>query len=334
MVLKLLESFDDDLWDERITGTATTGASYGLHGDGIRAGATPGTYFYVPVDPANGTAILGFALKVVNSGEGDRALSRQFGSSSVELWYDSTNQRLHMQVQTGSVSYYHQYTAVGSVPLNKWVYVEIKWYHNTGSAGTMQIGVNGVYQTEGTGIDYFSGFSSLRFGWTLITDVADFYMDDIYVADTTGGVNDDLLGPLVVNSYLPNGNGNSSDLVGSDGNSTDNYLLVDESPPDDGTTYVESGTQGDKDTYAIANVSGTPTIVGVMPTAYAQRTQTGVKFLRHVTRVSSTDYVGSDLGLSEDYTPVEEAWDENPNTSTAWTATTLNAAEFGVEVRD
>jgi hypothetical protein len=296
-------------------------------------GNTTGHYLYVPVDPVVGTAIMGFALKPVSSGSGDRMLV-QLGNNGFDIFYDSTNQRLHSSIQTGSTTHSEQYTAINSVPLNKWSYIEIKWYHNMGSAGTMQMGVNGSYNTEDTGIDWFFDFDAVKFGWTTISDVQDFYIDDVYVADTTGSANNDFLGPIVVQPLLPNGNGFHSDLVGQDSNSTDNYLNVDEDPPDDGTTYNQSGTQGDIDTYAMENVSGTPQVKGVVAAVYGKRTQTGAKYFRPVTRVSSTDYNLSDLALGEDYSLVEDVWDVNPNTSTAWTATTLNGAEFGVEVRD
>jgi len=335
MALLRLESFDDSLFRSRLTSPVAyqTSASYGLHGDGARLGDTPGHYLYVPVDPVTGTAIMGFALKVVASGSGDRMLI-EFGRAGTEIKYDATNARLHSMIQTGSTSYSEQYTALNSVPLNKWAYVEFKWRHSQASAGTFQMGVNGAYTTEDTGIDYFSGFSAMKFGWVTITDVADFYIDDLYVADTTGSANNDFLGPIVVEPLLPNGNGFHSDLVGQDSNSTDNYLNVDEDPPDDGTTYNQSGTQGDIDTYAMEDVSGSPQVKGVVASVYGKRTQTGAKYFRPVTRVSSTDYTLSDLALSEDYSLVEDAWDVNPNTSTAWTPTTLNGAEFGVEVRD
>ena len=70
-----------------------------------------------------------------------------------------------------------------------------------------------------------------------------------------------------------------------------------------------------------------------MAIMYARRTQTGAKYARAVARVNSTDYVGTTKALGEGYGTVENVFDENPDTSTAWTPTTFNGAEFGPEVR-
>jgi hypothetical protein len=333
MAVKFAESFDDGLYDQRLGASSsfTTSASYGLHGDGARLGDTPNGYLYPPVDGSE-TAILGFAMKIVTAGSGNGILA--YLGPACLIYYDQSNQRLHGEIRVGVSSYVDVYTATGSVVVGKWVFVEVKFYPNTGSAGTFQMGVTGTYTSEETSLDYFLAYDETRIGWTTSEVVADFYIDDLYIADTNGGVNDDFLGPCLANPKLPNGNGNSSDLVGQDADQVDNYLNVDENPPDESTTYNESGTQGHKDTYAFEDTTGAPTIVAVVGTMYAKRTQTGVKHIRAVTRVGSTDYVGSEQALAEDNTPIEEVWDVDPATSSAWLYTAVDAAEFGAEVRD
>ena len=335
MAIQTLESWDDDLYTSRgLTGNyAAPHADYGFHGKGIRLGDIPNTYMYPPLDGSK-KQIMGFAIYIESAGAGTPVLG-YIGSTANELLYDAANQRIKMEIAINSVGgTTDHYTPIGSVKQDRWHYFEMKFTHSTSSAGTMQLGVDGSYTTEVTGIDWYYGYTDSRLGWTTVGWVADFYLDDFYVADVTGGVNDDFLGPIAVTVKLPNGNGNSSDLTGSDGNSTDNYLLVDEAPPDGGTTYVESGTEGDKDTYTFEDVSGTPTVVGVSATVYGQRTQTGVKYVRVVARVNSTDYTGATEALPEGYSAIDTVFDENPDTSTAWTYTTFNGAEFGPEVRD
>lgn len=336
MALQLLESFDDSLYSSRF-GTynfTAPNVSYGLNGKGIQLGDTPNGYIYLPVD---GTKkwIIGFHL-YVHSVSGEQVLMEigEVNQGGITIYYDSSNQRLHAETRVGVSSYLDDYTANGSVQVQNWHYVEFSYLWSTGSAGTFQMGVDGTYITERTGIDMYFSYSLTRIGWTTSTVVNEFWIDDLYTADTTGGVNDSFLGPVAITVKYPDGNGNYSNLTGSDGNSTDNYLLVDEDPPDDGTTYVESGTEGDEDTYTFDDVTGSPTIYGVVASMYSRRTQTGAKYLRAITRLSSTDYTGTAKSLATSYGVLEEVWDQNPNTSTAWTATTFNGAEFGAEVRN
>ena len=60
---------------------------------------------------------------------------------------------------------------------------------------------------------------------------ANYDYDDLYICDGTtvpGEPVNDFLGDVRVDTLYPNGNGNSSQWVGQDANSTDNYLNVDD----------------------------------------------------------------------------------------------------------
>ena len=91
--------------------------------------------------------------------------------------------------------------------------------------------------------------------------------DDVYLMAGTG---DEFLGDCTVATLLPTGNGFVNQFVGSDGNSTDNYLLVDEQPPSS-TDYVGSATTGQQDLYTLTNLTGSGTVLAVAPTIYAVR---------------------------------------------------------------
>lgn len=329
MVLKLLEGFDDNLANQRLGGSwEGPSATYGLHGDGIRVGDIGNDIAYIPVDDGE-TNFVGFACKFA----GNDGQFIAFGSGSgVEL--DLANQRLHGFVQTGvSGQTTHVYTPIGSITGGSWHYIEVKVFHSTSSAGILQLGVDGTYTAESTGIDWYYEGLAFELGGTLSQFVDYASIDDLYIADGTGTVNNTFLGPTEVVTLYPDGNGNSSDLLGSDADYTDNYLLVDENPPDDGTTYVGSGVEGEKDTYTFDDMTGTGSVSGLIVSANAKKTDTGSKFIRPVARLSSTDYTSDTKSLSETYGPAESVFDENPDASAAWTITTVNAAEFGIEVR-
>jgi hypothetical protein len=160
------------------------------------------------------------------------------------------------------------------------------------------------------------------------------YFDDLYVANEQGSVNNDFIGECRVRCLLPNGNGNSSQLVGSDGNSVNNYQLVDEATPDT-TDYVFSSTVGDKDTYTFTDLPDTSgTVAGVQVSALGLKTDVGARTLAVVTRHASSEHDSIDLGLPT-VTPayVYEVQDTNPVAGGAWLRTDVNAAEFGVKVR-
>jgi hypothetical protein len=134
----------------------------------------------------------------------------------------------------------------------------------------------------------------------------------------------------------PNANGTTSGLTGSDGNSTDNYLLVDErattSTP---TTYVDATAANQKDTYK-GDVSGSlPTAVSslVVGTAtFAQSSLTGIDGLNSVVRISGTDYDGDRVALGAGFALDIHTLPVDPSISSAsdqtWLLSTITDAGF------
>lgn len=156
--------------------------------------------------------------------------------------------------------------------------------------------------------------------------------DDFYICNGAGSVNNDFMGDIKIETLYPNGNGNSSQLVGSDADSTNNYQLVDETPPNT-TDYVGSATTDQKDTYAYGNTTIAGNVKGIQVNTYAQKTDAGARSFCPVIRRSSTDYDGTDTPVGTGFAIYEQLYENDPSTSAAWTTTNVDAAEFGVKVR-
>lgn len=158
-------------------------------------------------------------------------------------------------------------------------------------------------------------------------------VDDICIMDDAGSVNNDFIGDVRIERLNPSGNGNSSQFVGSDADSTDNYLLVDETVVDDDTTYVESSTAAEKDTYAFGNSSESPaSIAAVSVKSWARKTDAGSRNFVHTARSSTTEGDSAVLYPSVDYRFMESIFETDPNTAAAWAMAAVNAGEFGFKV--
>lgn len=156
-----------------------------------------------------------------------------------------------------------------------------------------------------------------------------------YLEDTTGGSFDDFLGHIRYGILDPNGNGANSDFNGSDGNQTDNYLLVDDGfSHDSDTTYVQADTVGNKDTYAVGSLPTTPlSIQFVSPVFIAKKTDAGTRGITPVIRSGGTDYLGAtEHFMSTSYDSYKQAVATDPDTATAWDEAGIDAMEIGVEV--
>jgi hypothetical protein len=189
----------------------------------------------------------------------------------------------------------------------------------------------GDTQDGGTGIPNFVGIVGNGFSAQGCS------FDDVYILNEQG--------PAPWNSFLgdtrcfplyPNGNGNYSQLVGSDADSVDNYLLVDEVGTPSNADYVGSVTPGDKDTYLFGNVPvDVGTIRAVETRMYAAKTETGHKAIRVLIRRSGADVSGPDHVLAQDdYSTYRDLYQQDPHAGPGdWTIPNVNNTEFGAEVR-
>ena len=164
-------------------------------------------------------------------------------------------------------------------------------------------------------------------------------IDDLYVFDGTDGggtepTNDDFAGDMKIGAHWPSGNGATSDFLGSDVDSVDNYLLVDEALTDDDTTYVESSTIGHIDLYAFDDLAETPIeIKAIQINSVVRKDDAGAKTVRAVIRPTSTNFVGDSKSPQDGvYSNEIEILNEDPETEAAWTEAGFNATEFGLEI--
>ena len=220
-----------------------------------------------------------------------------------------------------------------------WYYIEVDFQpHDT--TGLFIVRINGVVESalNKSNIDTLNNNNSyvgIVLGGSRC-DAVDVTLnyDDFYLLDTAGSINNDLLGDRAVQTIIPNGNGNSSQMVGSDADSVDNYLHVDEGTagPDDDTSYVQSATSGNKDTYAYSNLSGAASVNGVVIKTVGKKVDAGAADGKAVARSSTTEADSAALGFSTNYTIKNFVRETDPNTSAAWAPSAVDAAEFGVKV--
>lgn len=223
-------------------------------------------------------------------------------------------------------------TANNALSLSQWQYVEAKIYHHD-TAGTVEIRVNGDTVLNLTSQDTKNGTTTPN---TIFLSGNSYnngnvYYDDFYVCNGSGSTNNDFLGDVRVESILPSGVGSSTDWAPSAGN---NYECVDESTPNDNTDYVSENTTGDHDTYAFSSIGLTSgSIYGVQQLVYANKADAGSRYIKTVCRSGTTDYPNSNTySVSDTYTYYEDVLEQDPDTSSAWTISGVNAAEFGMEL--
>jgi hypothetical protein len=298
----------------------------------LSLGYTGACAFAHPSEFNNAEAFVGFAFRTNNL---TNKIICAFNSK-----YAQTQCALGLSSQ--KLAFYRgSYTLLGegstTLSVNTWYYVECKArVSNSISFGDVIIRLNEVTELELSAGQDTQGETdgTLRTVYLYNSTNNTNYYDDFYLCDNQGSVNNTLLGECVVECLRPNADGNSSQFDGSDGNQINNYLLVDDTYPDDTAEYVEAQNVNEKDLYAMQNLSiGAASVKGLSIVTAMQRTTPGKRYMKHVVRTNSTDYEGDEKIMSEgDWSYGDHLWETNPNTGLLWTEGDIGSVESGFKV--
>lgn len=242
---------------------------------------------------------------------------------------DNTTGRL--QIRRGDTNGTLLVTGTQSLAAGMWNYVEVS-VTISDTVGEVHVRLNGnpTDEVSFVGDTKNGGTASMIDKITINPNGG--RLADVYILNDTGSVNNNFLGDVVVRTLSPSGNGNSSQLVGSDGNSTDNYLLVDEHPYS-ASDYAGSATVGQKDTYAMADLpAGVTTVYGVQISSIMRKSDASLAQSRLLLRSGGTDYAGITRTLTTSSIGYYELYPQDPATSAAWTPAGVNSIESGMEV--
>lgn len=165
------------------------------------------------------------------------------------------------------------------------------------------------------------------------------FLDDLYICNgvdatgTQGRPFNDYLGDVRIYPRFPTGN-DQTQLDGSDGNSVDNYLLVDEANTPNTADYVGSDVDGEFDTYAFDDLPADTSIVyAVKFHMNAYKSDSGTKSGRRIIRRAGTNHGGPDLSLATSPANSIESVTQDPEAAGIWTPANFNSSTFGYEVR-
>jgi hypothetical protein len=353
MALVFIDSFDHydtllDKWDYAdgsgnlpLTDVDPVIGSYGRNStDGVlfdlnsSSFPTPANTFIGKNVPSVASGIVGFAAYYDPSSSA--------GTSSLVIFSDGSDDQVCLKVTAaGKFQFYRNQTQIGSdstlsLPANQWSYVEVKVLIHD-STGTAEVRVNGTAYLALTGQDTKNSanatFNKIRVGCICHHyDNQPFILqiDDFYYCDTTGSTNNNFLGDIRVQALTPTGAGAYTEWTPSAGS---NYQCVDENPPNGDTDYVSSATVGQRDTYALSNLTATTgSVKGVQVVSRVRKDDGGTRTIHNVVYASATLGESSDQSVSTSYTTVTTIHENNPSTSTAWTISGVNGMEAGVKV--
>ncbi len=218
-----------------------------------------------------------------------------------------------------------------------WHYFECKMTVRTGTNGAVEVRHNETsvltLSSQNTADQGTDGCDAHEFGRN--TAASTMLMDDIYILDNTGAVNNDFLGDVVCVGLLPTADGNQNDFTRSTGAvNADN--VDDISTTADEAAWNSSDTNAHQDFYVYEDLpaTGLGSIFGVRIVTDAAMEAVGNRTLKPKFRAASTAE-GDGANFVVDGTSVVShvvILDEDPVALGAWTRTEIDAGEFGIEV--
>lgn len=232
-------------------------------------------------------------------------------------------------------------TGTTTISTGTWYLVEVYFKLNNPN-GVCTLKVNGYQEGSTYNGNTVTGYAlddpSIEINAIGISGIASntWLYDDIAVnLSDSSGYNDSWCGDGKIVALTPNGNGDSSQFVGSDGNSTDNYLLVDETPPNT-TDYVDATISGYKDLYALSNWVdvGTIAIRDVWVEAYASCLKANGVDTSLGIKTDSLEFY-QDFNTPNSFTSlITSGWPVNPATALEWSTTDMDNLQVGIKVTE
>jgi hypothetical protein len=225
-----------------------------------------------------------------------------------------------------------------------WMYLEFKWLIHA-TAGTFEIRVNGipVLTYAGATIEndpfattlgvwnaiHLLGLQSVPGPPYLTVRICDLYLADL--ASTLADDVHDFLGDGVIATIKPNGVGSSTGWLASSGANWD--AVNDGAAPDDDATYVSVATPGVTDLYQFEDIPAGAIVKGAHLCAMLRKETAGAATVAPVIQPSGSGALtGPAQGVANTVYDryVTQAYDLNPTTGVKFTASEINAGQFGL----
>lgn len=221
-------------------------------------------------------------------------------------------------------------TSTNSLSAGIYQYIEFKATIN--NSGSYEVRVNGDVWVSGTGDTqntvnaYATVVKFAQSGGTTGR------LDDVYICDNLGTMNNNFLGDVKIECILPDAVGSNTQWVPYP--SGNNYSLVDEVPPNSDTDYVVTSGIGYMDTYGYSSlVTTSGSIFGVQVCPFARKDDAGSRSITSIFYIGATPYSGSSIAsVSDNYNYWPMIQEKNPQTNSSWNISEINTAEFGIKL--
>ncbi len=225
-------------------------------------------------------------------------------------------------------------SSVPVITAGAWAHVEIKVFIHD-STGTVEVRVNEVVKinltaqdTKATSNAEVTNIIWDNYGLSDTTVAETFYIKDLVIWDTNGSQNNDFIGDCRVITLLPD---TDVSLNWSCSTGTDGGNLIDETDPNDADYIYAASPPPSAFVSELTNLPvDVTTVKALLPFVRMLKTDGGTAAVQTSLVSSAVDDNGADNAITVAATTYYDVSELDPNTGTAWTPTTTNAARLKI----
>lgn len=327
MTLQGFVGYDDTQPEVQLAGTGGTSGVTGRSGRGLAVRCSSATKNLFIFPTALSTFYMGFGAR----------FSTLAGAKFI-TFYAPDHSTIHGQValgNDGSVSIYGPANTVVATSAASlftsatWCFLEIKYIvHDT--TGVIEIRKDESVILTYNGDTRNGAATTVGFADAVVPAGIQVDYDDLWVDDAG------YLGDKTVEWLTPSGDGSSSGWLGSDGNSTNNSLLVDDPTTANMTDYVAASVSGTLDLYAMGDLPAGYSVDAIQEAIYVQKSDAGtpptvLPVAKGQSGTTRTDTALPALSTTAQY-QLGQLRTTDPD-GNALTAARVNAMEVGVKIQ-
>jgi hypothetical protein len=277
------------------------------------------------------TRTVGFAVMVA---------AGTYTSGYLICFWDGATEQLSVRWTTGGAFLISRNgttlaTSTQTLLANKWYYIEFQATINASTGSyTLKVIDGGVETTwlTATGVNTQSTGNATTNGMQLAQNNALLTVDDFYCLNSSGSVNNTFLGECRILTSFPTADSATNKAWTPDTGTAHFSRVNDATNPDDDTSYVYSATAGQLDTYSFATVSPTGAVAAVQTSLCARKDDVGSRTISSEYRGGGVNYDGvNQFSPGSQYFIFRQIYETDPATGLVWTASGINAGEFGVK---
>lgn len=262
-----------------------------------------------------------------------------------DTWSNSLVQfEIHFTV-TGNIKFINATTGTILTPAwtfypGRWFYFECKVKPGLGTDGMVEFRVNTVVvlslpnccTAAGATVDNKAAIDVLRIH-SGGTNSGQHVLDDMYLLDSLGTMNNDYLGNVRVKLQQPIANATPLDwTIGGSAPAATNWQSVLDATLSE-TTFVYSSTPADRDLYEVNAPISSPYIFGVELDGIYRQDDATQRVVRNTLQTSiGTDDYGDDHYCYGFYVTAYDIFELSPDSGLAWTQSEVNQLLIGPEV--